>query len=186
MSMCWILTPGCARKTQFDGGTPSRLGFGDAFRGSCRGPLQMQPPVSGFRSRCIASGVVGVEVESSMLGHAAENPDVRVGHDRRDPGSGIGIETAAAWGSECGASSSRNRRKPTAPSNPSRVCSGSPHAGQAGRYAAAAGVKRSRQSGHEAWVISGPFWWRRSRRWRGSPTRSFPAARVRRMSTCRS
>lgn len=24
-SMCWILTPGCARKTQFDGGTPSRL-----------------------------------------------------------------------------------------------------------------------------------------------------------------
>jgi len=48
-------------------------------------------------------------------------------------------------------SSRLNRRRPRARSVVARHLSGSPHTGQAGRYAARSGVKRSRQPGQEAW-----------------------------------
>ena len=59
----------------------------------------------------------------------------------------------SAWG----ASSSRNRPYPTAPVSLARDCGGWPKTGQAIRNADAAGVKRIRQLGQQAWVMSDPF-----------------------------
>ena len=117
----------------------------------------MPPSASSFHFPCVVSGVVVAELESSLSGDAPENPDVGVGHDRRVPGSGIGIETSTASGSACGASSSLNRRYPTAPASRASGCGGLPHAGQAVRYAAAAGVKRIRQLVQQAWLMADPF-----------------------------
>jgi hypothetical protein len=90
--------------------------------------------------------VLIVELPLSLLRDEPKNAaDMPIGHDRPPPGSGIGIETATASGSECGTSSGLNRRKPSDPSRPGSVWGGSPHSGHAARYAAAAGVKRRRQ-----------------------------------------
>jgi len=106
------------------------------------------------------SGVIGrvviVELALTFLRHEPKDAEMPVGHDRPPPGSGIGIETATASGSERGTSTSLNRRKPIARSRPATGCGTFPHCGQAARYAAAAGVKRSRQSGQQMWVIADP------------------------------
>lgn len=117
----------------------------------------MLPSAPSFRFTCAVGGVMVVELESSLPGDAPENADVCVGHDPPAPGSGIGIETSTASGSAWGASSSRNRPYPTAPVSLARDCGGSPHTGQAIRNADAAGVKRIRQLGQQAWVMSDPF-----------------------------
>jgi hypothetical protein len=48
----------------------------------------------------VVDRIVVVEVALPLVRHLAKNPLVRVAHDRVPPGSGTGIETAIAWGSE--------------------------------------------------------------------------------------
>jgi hypothetical protein len=119
--------------------------------------LEVPPPASSFQFPCVVHCVVVVEFESSLSGNAPENPDVGVAHDHRTPGSRIDIEASTASGSGCGASCGLNRRYPTAPAGRARGCGGSPHAGQAVRYAAAAGVKRIRQRVQQAWLMAAPL-----------------------------
>jgi hypothetical protein len=133
---------------------PSRLGFRDTPSGARSDPLEVPPPAGGCGFSGVIRRVVIVELTLSVLGNEAKKADMSIGHDRSPPGSGIGIDTATAWGSECGTSPGLNRRKPTTLSTPASVWGGSPHFGQATRYAAAAGVKRSRQSGQHTWVIA--------------------------------
>ncbi|HET7048216.1 MAG TPA: hypothetical protein VFI54_08120 [Solirubrobacteraceae bacterium] len=61
------------------------MGFGDTFSGSCGGLLQVPPSASSFPFPCVVGGVVAVELESSLPRNAAENADVRVGHDSPEP-----------------------------------------------------------------------------------------------------
>ncbi len=142
----------------------------------------MLPSAPSCRFTCGDGGVVVVELESSLPGDAPEDPHVCVGHDRPAPGSGIGIETSTASGSACGASSSRNRPYPTASVSLSRNCGASPHTGQAVRNADAVGVKRIRQLGQQAWVMSDPFgreqlaFVRRDRQSRSALARQFASA----------
>ena len=49
------------------------------------------------------------------------------------------------------------RRNPINCSAPSINRGGSPHPGQASRWAATAGAKRSRQLGQQPWVMTDPF-----------------------------
>jgi len=136
---------------------PSRFGFRDATSGQNGDPLEVPAAAGGCGFSTVIGRVVIVELPLSLLRHEPKKADMPIGHDRPPPGSGIGIETATASGSGCGTSSSLNRRKPSAPSRPASVWSGQPHSGQATRCAAAAGVKRSRQSGQQTWVIADPF-----------------------------
>jgi hypothetical protein len=89
--------------------------------------------------------------------HDPKDTQVPVAQDCPPSGSGIGIETATASGSEWGMSSNLNSRKPTASLRLASGCAGSPHCGQTARYAAAAGGKRNRQPGQQTWVIAEPF-----------------------------
>jgi hypothetical protein len=97
--------------------------------------LEVPPPASSFHYPSVVHRVVVVELESSLSGNAPENADVGVAHAHRAPGSGIAIEASTACGSASGASCGLNRRYPTAPASRARGCGGSPHAGQAVRYA---------------------------------------------------
>ena len=105
--------------------------------------------LSGSGLAGVIGPVVSVDVLLSFLRHEPQNPQMAVSHVCPPCASGIGIETAIASGSNGGASSGVNSRKPTAPSRPAIGCSGLPHCGQATRRHAAAGVKRSRQSGQQ-------------------------------------
>ena len=66
-------------------------------------------------SRCsifdLVNRVVVNEFSPRLVRQHPEKADVGVSHDRV-PGSGTGIETAAAWGSSMGRSSGPTRRKP--------------------------------------------------------------------------
>ena len=110
---------------------------------------------SGFGGRVhdVVDSVVFVELALAPVCHQAEDAYVLVGHDRGLSGSGIGSTLATASGSERGTSSTVKTRKPTVPSRLDG-CGGSPHCGQATRYAPAAGVKRSRQGGQQRWIMS--------------------------------
>jgi hypothetical protein len=135
-------------------GKPSRLRLGDSRSGSCGDALEVPPPTPGYGFSGVIGRVVIVELSLAFLRHEPKNAQVPIGHDRRPLRSGIGRETATASGSERGTSSSLNRRKPNASSKPDIVWGGSPHCGQATRYAAAAGVKRNRHSEQQTWVIA--------------------------------
>jgi hypothetical protein len=77
---------------------------------------------------------------------------------RRSPGKpGTGTATATATGAGSMRSSGVTRRSPTNSSARSIKSGGSPHPGQASRWAATAGVKRSRQLGQQPWVMTDPF-----------------------------
>ena len=101
----------------------------------------------------VVDRVVVVELALRLVRHEPENADVPVGHDRA-PGSGNAIETAVGWGSSWGRSSGPTRRKPKVRSRLVIGWGESPHSGQAVMYAAAAGVKRSRQAGQQRWVMA--------------------------------
>src|SRR5437588_2911747 len=97
----------------------------------------------------VVDRVVVVELALRLVRHEPENADVPVGHDRA-PGSGNAIETAVGWGR----SSGPTRRKPKVRSRLVIAWGESPHSGQAMMYAAAAGVKRSRQRGQQRLVMA--------------------------------
>src|SRR5581483_421791 len=78
---------------------------------------------------------------------------VAVAHGRVRSGPGTGIDTATASGSDGGTSSSPKSLKPTV-ARRLDARSGSPHSGQASRYAAAR-MKRSRQVGQQRRVMAG-------------------------------
>jgi hypothetical protein len=84
-----------------------------------------------------------VELALSLLGEQPKDAEVHVGHDRPPRGSGTGIKTAVASGSSCGMSARTNSLNPTTPSAPAMGSGGSPHSGQATRYAAAADPNRT-------------------------------------------
>ena len=100
--------------------------------------------------------VAVAEFALHLLRHHATS-DARVGHDRAPHGSGTGSETATACGTEGGMSCGPTRRKPTTCSKLAIRSGGRPHSGHANRYAAAPGVKRSRQLGQQTGVITDPF-----------------------------
>jgi hypothetical protein len=52
------------------------LSFGDPFRGSCHGLLQVPSSASSFRSPCVVRGDVAVELKPSFHGNAPKDPDV--------------------------------------------------------------------------------------------------------------
>ena len=77
---------------------------------------------------------------------------------RRSPGKpGTGTATATATGAGSMRSSGATRRNPTSCSAPSIERGGSPHPGQASRWAATAGVNRNRQLGQQPRVMIDPF-----------------------------
>jgi len=100
---------------------------------------------------------VVVELSLSVACHDAQNPDVAVAHEGLASGAGDGIAIATASGTTSATSSGVKRRKPIIRSALGLGSSGSPHCGQALRYAVAARVKRSRQFGQQAWVMTGSF-----------------------------
>ena len=69
------------------------------------------------------------------------------------------------------------RRNPSRSAAPELACGGSPHSGQATKYAAAAGVNRTRHPGQHAWFISGEPFVEMATAVRLSPSKPNPAAR---------
>jgi hypothetical protein len=92
----------------------------------------------------LLEGVVIVEFTLPSQGDQPKEPDVQVAHGRRPRGSGTGSDTAIAWGIGSGLVPTLKSRNPKVPSRLQRS-SDPPQSGQAFTYAAAAGVKRSRQ-----------------------------------------
>ncbi len=133
----------------------SGLGVREVCSGLCRRLLELFAPLSRCSIFDLVSRVVVSESPLRSVRQQPEKADVGVGHCRV-LGSGAGIERADTWGSSMGRSSGPRRRQPTALSLV--ICwGGSPHSGQATMYAAAAGVKRSRQRGQQSWVITDSF-----------------------------
>jgi hypothetical protein len=91
----------------------SGLGAREMCSGSRCRSLEVFAPLS----RCSVFDLVGRVVVSELtlrsVRNESEKADVGVGHGRV-PGSGAGIERAAAWGGSIGRSSGPMRRKPTA------------------------------------------------------------------------
>jgi hypothetical protein len=91
----------------------SGLGVREVRSGS--GRRLLEPFAS--QSRCsifdLVSRVVVSELALRLVPQQSKKTDVGVGHGRV-PGSGAGIERAAAWGSSIGRSSGPRRRKPKA------------------------------------------------------------------------
>ena len=112
---------------------------------------------SGSRLTGVIGAVVIFEVLLSFLRHEPQDAQMAVGHGRPLGASAMGIETATASGSDGGASSGLNSRNPTASCRPAIGCGGLPHWGQATRCPPDAGVKRSRHSGQQTWVIADPL-----------------------------
>lgn len=131
-------------------------GVCEAVLGSRRHLFEVFASLSNRSTFDLVNRLVVNEFSLGFVREQAEKPNVGVGHGR-EPGSDGGIEMAAAWGRSTGRSSGPMRRKPNVLSRLVICCGGSPHSGQATRYAAAAGVKRSRQRGQQAWVITDPF-----------------------------
>ena len=91
----------------------SCLGVHEVCSGSCRLVLKLFAPLSRCSIFDLMSRVVVSELALRLIGQPLEKADVGIGHDRL-PGSGAGIERAAAWGSSIGRSSGPTRRKPKA------------------------------------------------------------------------
>jgi hypothetical protein len=140
-SSCAVIAPLC-------------FGSRDPRASPRRDPREVLPSAGGRRVPDVIGSVVVSEVALPLPRHLAKNPDVRVAHVPAPPGSGTGFETAIAWGSSCGRSSGPTSRKPNVRSRSAMSCGGSPHSGQAVKYAPAAGVNRSRQRGQQGWVMS--------------------------------
>lgn len=91
----------------------SGLGAREMFSGSRCRLLEVFASQSDCSVFDLLGRVVVSELALRSVRNESEKADVGVGHGRV-PGSGAGIERAAAWGSSIGRSSGPTRRKPTA------------------------------------------------------------------------
>jgi hypothetical protein len=91
----------------------SGFGVREVCSGSRRRSLELLASQSGYSIFDLVGRVVVSELALRLVPQPSEKADVGVGHDRV-PGSGAGIERAAAWGSSIGRSSGPTRRKPKA------------------------------------------------------------------------
>jgi hypothetical protein len=108
----WPITPEGRRLGSGDAVRPhaARFGFGDASSGPRSELLEVPPAPGGCGFLGLIGRVVIVELLLPFLRYKPKKAQMPIGHDRRPPGSGIGIETATASGSGWGTSSSLNRR----------------------------------------------------------------------------
>jgi hypothetical protein len=91
----------------------SGFGVREVCSGSRRRSLELLASQSGYSIFDLVGRMVVSELAVRLVPQQSEKADVGVGHDRL-PGSGAGIESAAAWGSSIGRSSGPTRRKPKA------------------------------------------------------------------------
>jgi hypothetical protein len=91
----------------------SCLGAREMCSGSRCRSLEVFAPLSRCSIFDLVSRVVVSELALRLVHQQSEKADVGVGHGRV-PGSGAGIERAAAWGGSIGRSSGPMRRKPKA------------------------------------------------------------------------
>ncbi len=136
-----------------------------------------RPPLGGEQAASTAKRMAAVDRRcgTPRPGGAAEKPRWSSAHTPSQGGvrgtslypglvralrslrSGNGTETAIASGNSCGTSSTMKSRNPTTLSALAIDCGALPHSGQATTYAAAAALKRKRQSGQQTWFIADPF-----------------------------